>query len=100
MTYYARRFLTNFEIPKPVKEIKVKKPINKVSPKRKAEDKIYASERIKFLAKNTVCPVTGQPTTEIHRELPTHGRADGMGFKGHHFYHCRQFTLIFPIRSR
>jgi hypothetical protein len=28
-------------------------------------------------------------------ELPTHGRADGLGFKGHHFYHCRQFTLIF-----
>jgi hypothetical protein len=33
-------------------------------------------------------------------ELPTHGRADGLGFKGHHSYQCRQFALIFPIRSR
>jgi hypothetical protein len=28
-------------------------------------------------------------------ELPTHGKADGMGFRSHHSNQCWQFVLIF-----
>jgi hypothetical protein len=44
------------------------KPIKKVSDKRKLENIIYKSERIKFLMlpENKVCPITKQPTTDVH----------------------------------
>jgi hypothetical protein len=45
-----------------------KQSIKKVSYKRKLEDIIYKSERIKFLMLdcNKVCPITKQPTTDVH----------------------------------
>ena len=50
------------------KQSKEKKQINKVSDKRKLEVIIYKSERIKFLMlpENKVCPITKQPTTDVH----------------------------------
>ena len=49
--------------------------------------------------KCTVCGSTKDlqvhHTFYYNSELPTHAKGDGLGFKGHHFYHCRQFTLIF-----
>lgn len=44
------------------------KPIPKVSEKRKLDNIIYNSERIKFLMlpENKICPITKQPTTDIH----------------------------------
>ena len=32
-------------------------------------------------------------------ELPTHGKADGMGFRSHHSNQCWQFVLIFNCQS-
>lgn len=44
--------------------------IKKVSEKRKLENIIYQSERIKFLMlpENKVCPITKQQTTDIHHK--------------------------------
>ena len=54
------------------------KPIKQVSEKRKLEDIIYKSERIKFLSlpENQKCPVTGEQTTQIHHVLKRRGYAD------------------------
>jgi len=44
------------------------KPIKKVSDKRALDNIIYNSERIKFLQlpENKICPITKQPTTDVH----------------------------------
>ena len=34
-------------------------------------------------------------TCEFKCELPTHGYADGIGFRSRHSDQCRQFVLIF-----
>lgn len=58
--------------------LKSPKPINKVSEKRKLEDIIYKSERIKFLSlpENKTCPITGKLATEIHHKCKRRGYAD------------------------
>jgi hypothetical protein len=55
-----------------------KKRIKQVSEKRKLEDIIYKSERIKFLSlpENQKCPVTGEKTTQIHHMRKRRGYAD------------------------
>lgn len=52
------------------KVLEVKKPINKISYRKKLEDVIYKSERIKFLMlpENKICPITKQPTTDVHHK--------------------------------
>lgn len=59
--------------PEPVK----KKAIPKVSAKRKLQNIIYSSERIKFLmlAENMLCPITGEMTTEVHHTYSGKDRA-------------------------
>jgi hypothetical protein len=59
-------------------KLKSPKPIKKVSDKRKMEDIIYRSERIKFLSlpENQICPITGQKTTQIHHKMKRRGYAD------------------------
>jgi len=46
------------------------KQIPKVSEKRISENIIYNSERIKFLMlpENKICPITKQPTTDLHHK--------------------------------
>jgi hypothetical protein len=60
------------------KEKKVYKSIPKVSEKRKVENLKYSVLRIEFLSKkeNKICPITKQPTTEIHHKLGRVGFAD------------------------
>ena len=52
------------------KTIKEFKPIPKISQKRKIENAKYTVLRIEFLGKkeNSICPVTGEKTTEIHHK--------------------------------
>ena len=52
------------------KTIKEFKPIPKISQKRKIENAKYIVLRIEFLGKkeNSICPVTGKKTTEIHHK--------------------------------
>ena len=52
------------------KTIKEFKPIPKISQKRKIENAKYIVLRIEFLGKkeNSICPVTGEKTTEIHHK--------------------------------
>ena len=52
------------------KTIKEFKPIPKISQKRKIENSKYIVLRIEFLGKkeNSICPVTGEKTTEIHHK--------------------------------
>jgi hypothetical protein len=54
------------------------KPINRVSKKRQVQELQYAADRIIFLAKpeNKICPITRQPTTEIHHVRKRRGFAD------------------------
>jgi len=53
-------------------DIKLKslKPIPNVSKKRQAENLQYQVLRKKFLEKpeNKICPITGQPTTDVHHK--------------------------------
>jgi len=53
---------------KPNLKLKSFKPIPKVSAKRKIENLKYSALRIEFLGKkeNKICPITKQPTTEVH----------------------------------
>jgi hypothetical protein len=57
------------DIVKPA-NIKLKSPINKVSAKKKLDDIIYKSERIKFLMlpENKICPITKKEATTIHHK--------------------------------
>ena len=52
------------------KTIKEFKPIPKISQKRKIENAKYIVLRNEFLGKkeNSICPVTGEKTTEIHHK--------------------------------
>ena len=54
------------------------KPIPNVSKKRQAENLQYQVLRKEFLEKpeNRICPITGQPTTEIHHKRKRRGYAD------------------------
>jgi len=49
-------------------DLKLKKPIARVSNKRASEEKIYAKLRREFLEReeNKICPITGEITTEVH----------------------------------
>lgn len=61
--------------PKPEKkEKKKKKRIRSLSVKREAENKIYLQKRKVFLEANTVCPVTGGRTTQIHHKKGRTGK--------------------------
>lgn len=52
-----------------------KKPINKVSDKRKVENLKYLAQRIVFLGKkeNQICPITKTPTTDVHHKKGRRG---------------------------
>jgi len=63
--------------PKPEKTLpKEKKPINKVSAKRKEENAEYKPLREQFLYFNKVCPITGGKTEDIHHKMGRIGFAD------------------------
>jgi hypothetical protein len=57
---------------------KPRKPIPKVSKKRAVENAKYTVKKIIFMSKpeNKICPVTGQPTTDIHHKAGRVGFAD------------------------
>jgi len=52
------------------KACKKRTPLKKVSEKRKKENILYSELRIDFLSlpENQICPITGQPTTDIHHK--------------------------------
>lgn len=60
------------------KKAKIPIRIKQVSEKRKLEDIEYKRLRSEFLSKpeNKICPITGQPTTEIHHKRKRRGYAD------------------------
>jgi len=57
---------------------KPRKPIPKVSKKRAVLDAKYTVQKIVFMGKpeNKICPVTHQPTTDIHHKMGRVGFAD------------------------
>jgi hypothetical protein len=63
---------------KPVKIKDIGKPIPKVSKKRAVENAKYTVQKIVFMSKpaNKICPVTNQPTTDIHHKMGRIGFAD------------------------
>jgi len=63
---------------KPNLKLKSFKPIPKVSAKRKIENLKYSALRVEFLGKkeNKICPITKQPTTELHHKMGRVGFAD------------------------
>lgn len=76
----------------------VKKPINKVSDKRKVENLKYLAQRIVFLGRkeNQVCPVSMQKVTEVHHTYCGKDRAKyyldestwiGVSRDGHNWIH-------------
>ncbi|MDR4892241.1 MULTISPECIES: hypothetical protein [unclassified Chryseobacterium] len=74
--YKAHRNRVNSE--KKPKELKIRKPLPKVSKKRAVENAKYTVNRLEFLGKpeNRICPVTGQETTDIHHKMGRVGFAD------------------------
>lgn len=59
MPYYGKQYLTTITDEKPEKSLpKTKKPLNKVSKKREAENKIYAIESKEFI-KGEKCYIEG-----------------------------------------
>lgn len=74
--YKAYRNQVNSE--KRLKETKIRKPLPKVSKKRAIENARYTVAKIQFMSKpeNKICPVTGQPTTDIHHKSGRVGFAD------------------------
>lgn len=74
--YKAYRAIVNTE--KKPKEFKPRKPIPQISKKRAVESAKYTVAKIQFMGKpeNKVCPVTGQPTTDIHHKMGRVGFAD------------------------
>jgi len=57
---------------------KARKPIPMVSKKRAVESAKYTVAKIQFMSKpeNKACPVTGQPTIDIHHKMGRIGFAD------------------------
>ena len=57
---------------------KPRKPLPKVSKKRAIENAKYTVQKIQFMSKseNKICPVTYQPTTDIHHKMGRVGFAD------------------------
>lgn len=74
--YKAYRNKVNSE--KRPQEVKIRKPLPKVSKKRAVENAKYTAKLIVFLGKpeNQKCPVTGQQTTECHHKMGRVGFAD------------------------
>lgn len=74
--YKVHRAKENAE--KNPKEPKPRKPLPKVSKKRAVENAKYTVAKIQFMSKpeNKVCPVTSQPTTDIHHKSGRVGFAD------------------------
>lgn len=74
--YKTYRAQVNAE--KSPKEVKPRKPLPKISKKRAVENAKYTVSKIQFMSKpeNKVCPVTGQPTTDIHHKMGRVGFAD------------------------
>ncbi|KPE51003.1 hypothetical protein [Chryseobacterium indologenes] len=74
--YKAYRIKVNSE--KRPKEIKIRKPIRKVSKKQAIIDAKYIAAKIQFMGKieNKICPVTGQETTDVHHKMGRIGFAD------------------------
>jgi hypothetical protein len=83
---------------KPNLKLKSFKPIPKVSAKRKIENLKYSALRIEFLGKkeNRICPITKQPTTEVHHTYCGKDRAKyyldvstwlAVSRKGHNWIH-------------
>lgn len=72
-TYRAR---VNSE--KKPKEIKIRKPLPKVSKKRAVENAKYTVKRLEFLGKpeNRICPITNAETTDVHHKMGRVGFAD------------------------
>lgn len=62
--------LTQFCSPQCKKASGKFKAPNKVSEKRKEENKLYSALRADFLSlpENQICPITGLPTTDIHHK--------------------------------
>lgn len=56
---------------------KTTKRIKPISDKRKEENEIYSKRRLIFLSlpENQICPITGQPTTDIHHTYSGKDRA-------------------------
>lgn len=80
------------------KEKKKPKPIPKVSAKRMVDNLKYSALRIEFLGKkeNRICPITKQPTTEVHHTYCGKDRAKyyldvstwlAVSRKGHNWIH-------------
>jgi hypothetical protein len=78
-TYFLQKHCNNINCERQWKDTFLKKnsgidkkhkPIKKVSDKRKLEQIIYNSERIKFLSlpENKICPITKKPTTDVHHK--------------------------------
>lgn len=65
---YNDNKLKEKEAKRPNLQLSKMKPMKKVSDKRALENIIYNSERIKFLQlpENRICPITKQPTTDVH----------------------------------
>lgn len=63
---------------KPVKIKDIGKPIPKVSKKKAVLDAKYTVKKIVYMGKpeNKICPVTNQPTTDIHHKMGRVGFAD------------------------
>jgi len=74
--YKAHRTKENAE--KNPKQARIRKPLPKVSKKRAVENAKYTVAKIQFMSKpeNKICPVTGQPTTDIHHKAGRVGFAD------------------------
>lgn len=56
------------------KERKKAKPIRKRSKKMSRAMELYNLKRIAFLKENPVCPITGEPTTDIHHKAGRIGK--------------------------
>lgn len=74
--YKTYRACVNAE--KSIREVKPRKPLPKISKKRAVENAKYTVAKIQFMSRpeNKVCPVTGQPTTDIHHKCGRVGFAD------------------------
>lgn len=69
-----------------------RKPIKRRSKKRAEQEKEYLILNKKFLAEGHICPVTGDPATEVHHKKGRIGKllTDvryflGVSSKGHHY---------------